>query len=356
MSSFESYKSFCERAKMDKHLYANQIVEELKNELLDTRSNVEDIEIFAIAKSYIAKSKNYEDIVEREMYVYDLCYIIEALARSINSAKKSDANIPSKVTDGFFGYRRLNNDDIIQYLNNTEKKISTIEMFLKENLKHSRTHAGLRVPKISKDIFNSNDSKDKFSEAPIVEDDFNLHSQENNENQLVDSIASRNSSRRKENMELVEKWHSDITEINDTLKSIQPDVSKMLETIMNFSNKITEEYVLQFAKMQIDLYNYVTDLYPYHKKASLDSKNQDYINAVDNYEEILYSISDSLAVFGVEEIVSSSGDEFDGKIHESNTKNFSSRNSIIKHTLRSGYRYKDIVIQKELVEVQESLR
>ena len=120
---------------------------------------------------------------------------------------------------------------------------------------------------------------------------------------------------------------------------------------MGFSDKITEKYVLQFARMQIELYNLISDNYIYHKEVSEKSGNQDYINAVSNYEEFLYSLSDALAVFGVEEIVSYPGDAFDGKIHETESNGFSSRSAVIKKSIRTGYRYKDIIIQKEKVAV-----
>ena len=63
-------------------------------------------------------------------------------------------------------------------------------------------------------------------------------------------------------------------------------------------------------------------------------------------------IVDALADFGVEEISSGAGKSFDGKIHNvTNTKNFSPLRSVIKKSLRSGFRYGDLILQKEDVEV-----
>ena len=53
-----------------------------------------------------------------------------------------------------------------------------------------------------------------------------------------------------------------------------------------------------------------------------------------------------------EEISSNAGTPFDGEIHNvKNTKNFSSASAAVKISLRSGFRYDDLILQKEDVEV-----
>ena len=53
-----------------------------------------------------------------------------------------------------------------------------------------------------------------------------------------------------------------------------------------------------------------------------------------------------------EEISSNAGTPFDGEIHNvKNTKNFSSASATVKISLRSGFRYDDLILQKEDVEV-----
>lgn len=129
-------------------------------------------------------------------------------------------------------------------------------------------------------------------------------------------------------------------------------VENVLKEMMNFSNELTENYVLQFAKMQIELFNLITDNLSYHSGAILKYDNQDYTNAVSNYQEFLDTIVDNLSAFGIEEISSREGTEFDGNIHEVvNNMNFLPRLSRVKDSVCSGFRYKNIIIQKEKIRV-----
>lgn len=150
----------------------------------------------------------------------------------------------------------------------------------------------------------------------------------------------------------IERWHREIEEANETLLGIKPVASELLKQVMSFSDNVTEQYVLQFARKQIELYELIADAKDYHEKVSKDSGNQDYINAVLNYGDFLLDIADGLAVFGVEEIVSEKGTAFDVRNHEAVTqKEFSPKNSTVLKSLRSGFRYKDIVLMKEKVQI-----
>ncbi len=151
------------------------------------------------------------------------------------------------------------------------------------------------------------------------------------------------------NKESVQKWHEEMRKTRESLMELQPSVSKLLEGFMNFSDSTTQNYVLQFAKGQIELYDLISDNYLYHKERIKENANEDYINAVQNYEDFLYTIADGLSLFGIEEISSVTGDVFDGKLHEADRNDFSSRTAIIKESVRSGFRYEDIIIQKEKV-------
>jgi len=157
--------------------------------------------------------------------------------------------------------------------------------------------------------------------------------------------------RREANRKSVDQWHEENGTIIDMLKTLQPDVSKTLQTIMSFESKLTENYVYKFAEKQIEIYNMISEALEYHKGASESSGNQDYINAVENYEEFMYSIEDSLAVFGVKTIHSEAGAPFDGEIHEVDSKDFSSRTAVVKRSIRAGFKHEDKVLQKEKIEV-----
>lgn len=155
----------------------------------------------------------------------------------------------------------------------------------------------------------------------------------------------------------VQEWHRHSQTIQTKLNEMQPMVSETLRTLMGFSNDITENYVLQFARMQINLYNLISDNLDYHLFESKKSGNQDYVNAVSNYQEFLDMIMDNVSAFGVEEISSRMGMRFDGNIHEViGNADFSPRMSSVKESVRLGFKYKDIIIQKEKIRVWESTK
>lgn len=150
----------------------------------------------------------------------------------------------------------------------------------------------------------------------------------------------------------VQRWHEENQAIRRELAEMQPSISEILQKMMQFSTEITESYVLQFAKMQIELYNLISDNLQYHRSIVNGSNNQDYYNAVSNYQEFMYMIIDNLSAFGVEEISSRNGSRFDGNLHEViDSPDFSPRCSSVKESVRTGFKYKDIVIQKEKIRV-----
>lgn len=150
----------------------------------------------------------------------------------------------------------------------------------------------------------------------------------------------------------IQRWHDENQAILRKLNEMQPSISEILQKMMQFSNEITENYVLQFAKMQIGLFNLIADNLQYHMSVVNKSNNQDYYNAVANYQEFMDMIIDNLSAFGIEEISSVVGSKFDGNLHEVRDSNdFSPRLSSIKESVRTGFKYKDLVIQKERVRV-----
>lgn len=150
----------------------------------------------------------------------------------------------------------------------------------------------------------------------------------------------------------VQQWHNETLKIQQKLNEMQPMVGEVLKKMTGFANEITEGYVLQFAKMQIELYNLISDNLFYHANAVRRSNDQNYVNAVANYQEFLDMIVDNLSAFGIEEISSGLGTRFDGSVHEVvDNADFSPKLSSVKDSLRSGFKYKDIIIQKEKIRV-----
>lgn len=179
----------------------------------------------------------------------------------------------------------------------------------------------------------------------------------NRKNVVADEVYQqmfrRNEVRMEQNRNNIQLWHNKQDEISAKLIKMQPSVSQLLENFMSFSDNITNQYVLQFAKMQIELFDFISEVYVYHKKKIKLSENQDYVNSVLNYKDFMDSICDGLAVFGIEEICSEPGTCFDGMIHEPDINLFSSKTALIEESIRTGFKYKDIIIQKEKIKIKE---
>ena len=174
--------------------------------------------------------------------------------------------------------------------------------------------------------------------------------------QPIDKESPASIERRKERASSVQQWHSENREIQSKLNGLQPMLSEALQKVMQFSNEITESYVIQFARMSIDLFNLISDNYVYHFEASARANNQDYTNSVANYQEFIDMLIDNMAAFGVEMISSKAGTRFDGIIHEvpSDNSGFSPRTSIVRESIRAGFRYKDVILQKEKIRICNS--
>lgn len=158
--------------------------------------------------------------------------------------------------------------------------------------------------------------------------------------------------RREDNAPKIEEWHKGQTELTERVRELQYPAQKLLEDFRSFSTTLTENYIVQFAKTQIELFNLITDNYAWHSSRAETSQSKDYYKAVDNYRSYLELIVDALADFGIEEILSDPKTRFDGKIHDvKNTKNFYPQTATIKKSLRSGFRYGELILQKEEVEV-----
>lgn len=155
-----------------------------------------------------------------------------------------------------------------------------------------------------------------------------------------------------DNLKKNEAWYAEQKNILEQVKKLQEPTQELLTAFRSFSNNLTENYVLKFTNSLIALFNSIADNYDSHKDKAQNSQNNDYSNAVANYQDYMDDIKDTLADFGVQEISSTPGTKFEGKIHVAkNTKNFSPQTATIKKSLRTGFIYKEIVLQKESVEV-----
>ena len=159
-----------------------------------------------------------------------------------------------------------------------------------------------------------------------------------------------NEMRKKMQDKLREDWLTSQNEITKSLQVLQPDVTKILESIMSFTRNTDESFVLRLSDLLIGFYNSIYDCYEFHKKYTDLTEDENYKNAVENYCMYMDEITDIMSSFGVEEIYSNPGEEFDPHIHElcENVK-LKRKKYVLKVHLKSGFRYKDNIIQKELV-------
>ena len=359
MTGFEVYSKYRRTGGSNQIIfqknYANEVLFALWNEVCDNEKCITDIDFILYIKEMIENVRYYRKIDESKVYVFDAYIFICALYSCMMLRRYSDSVINEDNLPYLFKPMQLNNENCTNFLNKTLENIKKIEslenVIVDEYLSTKSEIVHMRKTQLFSNGSNSVSlmRKDESPETNIDKVGARASLTSKSSIGYSEEQDTNIKARRENNKKLVEKWHSQVEDISTTLKCMQPDVSKMLENIMGFSDKVTEKYVLQFARMQIELYDFIHDNYQYHYKNSGLSKNQDYINAVANYEEFLYSILDSLAVFGVEEISSCEGDHFDGRIHEAESSDFSSRNAIIKKSIRSGFKYMDVIIQKEKV-------
>ena len=158
--------------------------------------------------------------------------------------------------------------------------------------------------------------------------------------------------RRNDNKQKILAWYGEQANLTQVVKELQMPAQKLLEDLRNFSQNLTENYIVQFAMTQIEIFNLVADNFGWHAPRAEASQNKNYYDAVENYKVYLEMIIDALADFGIEEISSDDGAKFDSKIHDvKNTKNFYPPTTTIKKSLRSGFRYGNLILQKEEVEV-----
>ena len=170
--------------------------------------------------------------------------------------------------------------------------------------------------------------------------------------EIEEKQAEESKNRRENNRQKISVWHIKQAELIQSVKALQMPAQALLEDFRYFSKKLTENYIIQFANSQIELFNSIADSFDWHESRAKESQNQDYHDAVANYKSYLEMIVDALADFGVEEISSDKGTPFDGKIHDvKNTRNFSPKFATVKKSLRAGFKYGDLILQKEEVEV-----
>ncbi|MBO6046236.1 MAG: nucleotide exchange factor GrpE [Erysipelotrichaceae bacterium] len=150
----------------------------------------------------------------------------------------------------------------------------------------------------------------------------------------------------------VKEFNERFVQLDDDILKIQSSATEVVNQVINFKQELTNNYILQFASSLIDLYDMIADSYDYHHKNIEMTDDQNYRNAIFNYETFLEEIIDKLSYLGVTTIISEPGDSLNGSYHQVvNTQSFSSR-AIVSKSVRAGFMYKDRMLRKERIEVK----
>lgn len=339
----------------EKYFKIEELVQSIYSEITVEPYNISNSTFLVASTNLLHFIKRIESfsLNQIDVYPYDARIIIKILL------DKLENNTYSFTSDEYTEYRKLLFNDI-QFRGDKQTELIEIRKLLTRIQVFLETKKTKEKPIKAEDLHvkkykivdnrpqpikqETDDTKSKVDRLNTI-DNVSQVSEPNVNNEKSVNVRDN----RQHN---IQDWHKHTGEIQSQLNEIQPLVSQALQGIMSFSNNITENYVLQFAKMQINLYNLICDNLTYHLSASKDSGNQDYINAVSNYIEFLDEIMDNLSAFGVEEITSNVGDKFDGRIHEviENTE-FSPKTSYVSESVRTGFKYKELIIQKEKIRI-----
>lgn len=336
MDSLSLYRSFCKRksAQSDRKIYeqVDQMIACIYTEIFAPPFETISSPFFCA----VAKMMSGEKRTAREVWpsVIDTYVILSGLCEYIHDQSRQTTAVQGRISEALFCRRVFSGDPskaeakIIKYMNEIHSLAKEAGNAYKRE--QDRQNA---VPESPAD--QAADREEMPKAAP----------------KLSDEPVRDREERSRERAEQIRKWHEEQEKMNESLQKMQPAVRELLEGFVSLSDRITENYVLQFARQQIELYDLIADAYDYHRERAAGSGHADYENAVQNYEEYLYAIADALAAFGVEEILSAPGTAFDGGIHEADGAHFSSRNAVVAGSVRSGFRYGDLVLRREKVRV-----
>lgn len=203
-----------------------------------------------------------------------------------------------------------------------------------------------RICKVSKYVQDSSISageqrKDSYSEQCL---------------RIENEITTRTKQRTEAKKELVNKWHENQLSLIESTHLLQTGITEIYNKLVNQSDEILNSCIIKFADSLIEIYNCIDYSLKFHEDQAKETENPDYYAAVANYKEYMELLSDAMATFGIEEIISPNNTAFNPQIHEViDTNSFSIRNTTIKKSVRSGFKYKEIIFQKEKVNLVDNI-
>ena len=129
----------------------------------------------------------------------------------------------------------------------------------------------------------------------------------------------------------------------------------MIQKLIQLQDDISYNTSRQLFNALIPLYNLIWYSNQYHNGRIKVNQNQDYTNLTENCGDYLEQLLDVMRQFGAEIIKSQPNERFIGALHEptkETSKTFDPKTAYILYSLRAGVKFKDDVLQKELVSLQ----
>lgn len=142
--------------------------------------------------------------------------------------------------------------------------------------------------------------------------------------------------------------------------AVQGGFSAVREALLNtngmikrLENSISEATTQKVSSQLLELFNLIADTKDSAFDLARQNNNNDLETAAYNMDMFLDMIIEYMADYGIQTIASNPGERFSGKIHEvvKDDDQFDPRNSTIKVSKRSGFKWGEQVLQKEQVEL-----
>jgi molecular chaperone GrpE (heat shock protein) len=139
------------------------------------------------------------------------------------------------------------------------------------------------------------------------------------------------------------------------LEPLRASTRDMLRAVIKLGENTAFDNTEQMLKELIAFYNLILDSNRKHKAKAKKSGDPDYMQLAENCSEFLEYILDIMADFGAEEIKSPMGTVFQASIHElkATAHPLSLKDCVVRRSVRSGFRFRDNILQKELVTVYQ---
>lgn len=268
----------------------------------------------------------------------------------IDSLKKESDTLTGKINDlnTLVYQKELEQNELQGIIKNLQSKIESKDSVIND-LRKSNSTLQYSVESLQNDINSLKNDKailedkiNSINNAPILE--------------AQRQITLRARERRIQIGQGLLNWQEQQKETHKCLIPIQKDIQDSLKLLREFETKQTNDYVLRFANIMLNIYNDIHSCYESQCRIKESWDNPNYHNAVNNYQVFLDEISDELYGFGIEDLFSSTNEPFDSKIHEVvDAGGINLRHAVVVESIRAGFRYNDIILQKERVRVREDM-